>query len=185
MNLLAEKIKNYIPFNEQEEKDKEVLLKSLLHEDILTRNNPFMHFSASSWVLNKQHTKVLMIYHKIYDSWSWMGGHADGIADLCSVACKELEEESGLSKYHLVSDQPFSLEVLTVDGHIKKGSYVSSHLHLNLTFLFEADEDDSLTENIEETEGVKWIPIEDIEKEVSEVWFMEHIYKKLIEKIKK
>ena len=23
-------------------------------------------------------TKVLMCYHNIYDSWSWLGGHADG-----------------------------------------------------------------------------------------------------------
>ena len=33
-----------------------------------------------------------------------------------------------------------SLEILTVDGHEKRGVYVPSHLHLNVTYLLEADE---------------------------------------------
>ena len=100
---------------------------------IFVRENKFMHMSASSWIVNKTHDKVLMIYHKIYDSWSWLGGHADGNMNLLEVACKELEEESGVKNYSLVSEIPFSLEVLTVDGHIKKNQYVNSHLHLNIT----------------------------------------------------
>ena len=142
-----------------------------------------MHMSASSWITNKERTKVLMIYHKIYDSWSWLGGHADGNCNLLEVACKELEEESGLKNYRLVSNQPFSIEVLTVDGHIKKGKYVNSHLHLNVTYLFEVDENETLVTNELETKGIKWIPIEDIENEVSEIWFMENIYRKLLSKM--
>lgn len=181
--MLVEDIKNYIPFNEQEMVDKKVLLDALSIDHIFYRENKFMHMSASSWITNKTHDKVLMIYHKIYDSWSWLGGHADGNENLLEVACKELEEESGLKNYKLVSDKPFSIEVLTVDGHIKKGEYVNSHLHLNVTYLFEVDEDEILIANELETKGIKWIKINEIKDEVSEIWFMEHIYSKLIKKM--
>ena len=185
MEKLIKQIENYIPYNEQEEIDKITILQALkTQENILTRENPFMHMSCSCWVTNPNRDKILMIYHKIYDSWSWLGGHADGESDLLSVACKELKEESGISNYRIVDEIPFSIEVLTVDGHIKKGSYVSSHLHLNVTYLFEVDEDECLIQNEVETNGVKWIDMDHIEHEVSEVWFMENIYKKLINKLK-
>ena len=43
-----------------------------------------------------------------------------------------------------MSDDLFSLEVLTVDGHVKRGKYVSSHLHYNVTYLMEANDQDEL-----------------------------------------
>ena len=182
---LKEMIQNYIPFNEQEAKDKDFILQAMeVHEDLLHRSNPFMHFSSSCWITNQERTKVLMIYHKIYDSWAWCGGHADGEEDLCAVALKEMKEETGVGQYLLLSDKPFSLEVLTVDGHVKRNKYVSSHLHLNLTYLIEADEKTPLILNKEETKGVKWIPIDLLKQEVREVWMMENIYQKLVNKTK-
>ena len=55
------------------------------------------HMTASSWIVNEDYTKVLMIYHNIYNSWAWTGGHADGDEDLLHVAVKEAREETGLS----------------------------------------------------------------------------------------
>lgn len=73
MNL-KEQIQNYKPYNEQEQKDKQTMLKYLnTFDDCLTRNNEFGHFTASSWAVNKDRTKVLMIYHSIYQSWAWSG----------------------------------------------------------------------------------------------------------------
>jgi len=70
MNL-REQIENYKPYNEQEEKDKQTILKYIdTFDDVLTRNNEFGHFTASSWAVNKERTKVLMIYHNIYKSWA-------------------------------------------------------------------------------------------------------------------
>ena len=34
-----------------------------------------------------------MIYHNIYNSWAWTGGHADGNENLVEVALKEAEEQ--------------------------------------------------------------------------------------------
>ncbi len=54
MNL-KEQIENYKPYNEQEEKDKETMLKYInTFYDVLTRNNEFGHFTASSWAVNKE-----------------------------------------------------------------------------------------------------------------------------------
>ena len=99
LNDLKTKIENYNPYNEQEEKDKQTMLKYIhTFDNILTRENEFGHFTASSWVVNKERTKVLMIYHNIYQSWAWTGGHSDGEADLLKVAIKELKEETGVHK---------------------------------------------------------------------------------------
>ena len=117
--ILKEQLEKYVPFNEQEEKDKEVILEALSAPDVFTRKNKNFHFTVSSWVVNPERTKVLMIYHNIYDSWAWMGGHADGETDLLKVAEREAKEESGITEIKPVSDEIYSLEVLTVSGHEK------------------------------------------------------------------
>ena len=81
-----EQIFDYIPFNEQEERDKKLIIEWLSEPEVFKRENERAHFTASSWVVNPERTKVLMIYHNIYDSWAWMGGHADGETDLFKVA---------------------------------------------------------------------------------------------------
>ena len=177
---LLEEIKAYLPFNEQEEMDKNLILDCLTQgKNVLHRENLEAHLTASAWVVNLQRTKVLMVYHNIYDSWSWMGGHADGEEDLLQVAIKEVQEESGLQTVHPVTPEIFSLEVLTVDGHLKNGKYVSSHLHLNLTYLLEADEAAQLSIKADENSGVAWFSLEDAVNASSEPWLRERIYSKL------
>ena len=145
---LIRQIENYPPFNEQEEKDKALILGWIRNnENAFSRENTVAHITASAWVVNKDRSKVLMVYHNIYNSWSWLGGHADGETDLLSVAIREVKEEAGISNVRPVSEEIFSLESLTVDGHVKKGNYVSSHLHLNITYLLEADSEEQVSES--------------------------------------
>ena len=184
MNL-KEQIENYKPYNEQEEKDKETILKYInTFDDVLTRNNEYGHFTASSWAVNKERTKVLMIYHNIYKSWAWTGGHADGESNLLGTAIRELKEETGVENVKVLDDNIFSLEIACVNGHVKRGKYVSSHVHLNLTYLLEVDEEEILKIKEDENSGVKWIKLEDVEKESNEEWMVENIYKKIIKKLK-
>ena len=78
MDILTQ-IENYRPCNEQEERDKGLILDCLrAFEDVFTRENALAHMTASAWVVNERFDRVLMAYHNIYDSWSWLGGHADG-----------------------------------------------------------------------------------------------------------
>jgi len=182
---LINQVQNLTPVNEQEETDRKTILAFLESgDDISVRQNLVAHLTASAWVVTPDRQKVLMAYHKLYDSWAWLGGHADGNWDLFAVAEKEAKEESGIEQLHLISKNPVSLEVLTVAGHEKKGKYVPCHLHLNLTYLFEAEEDQSLHIKADENSSVAWIPVEEIQEKSSEPWFVERIYSKLVKKAK-
>lgn len=178
-------IERYEPFNEQEKYDKPLILKLLRENpDAFLRENRLAHMTASAWAVNRDRDMVLMVWHNIYKSWSWTGGHADGDENLLHVAMKELGEETSVKNLHPVRDEIFSLEILTVDGHEKRGEYVPSHLHMNLTYLIEADESDALHICEAENSGVRWFSLEDALKASVEPWFVERIYKKLNAKLK-
>lgn len=175
----------YRPCCEQEERDKALILDFISkNDDAFLRTNPVAHMTASGWVVNPARSKLLLAYHKIYDSWSWTGGHADGEHDLLSVALRECREETGVRNVRAVTPEIFSLEVLTVDGHEKHGTYVSSHLHLNVTYLLEADDHDALHVCEGENSAVAWFSPDDALKASTEPWFVERIYKKLNNKLK-
>lgn len=181
--LLSE-LQGYIPWNEQEAADRPEIIRQIKTcPDIFTRENRNAHMTGSSWVVNRERTKVLMVYHNIYNSWSWTGGHADGETDLLAVAVREAKEETGIHTVRPLSDSIFSLEILTVDGHEKRGQYVSSHLHLNLTYLLEADEADHLAKKADENSGVAWFSLEDAIAASAELWFRARIYSKLNQKL--
>lgn len=183
MEQLITQIENYIPFNEQEAQDKALILAFLNSgAELITRDNPAAHLTASAWVVSPDRKQVIMVYHNLYQSWSWMGGHADGDWDLLRVAKKEVMEECGLHDLTVVSPEIFSLEVLTVAGHEKKGKYLSSHLHLNVTYLFEADPAQPLRIKPDENSGVAWVAAEDVPQKTNEVWFRDRIYSKLQKK---
>lgn len=182
--MIQQDIERYIPFNEQEECDKALILSFIKgHSDAFFRTCLNAHMTASSWIVNHQRTQVLMVYHNIYQSWSWTGGHADGDENLLRVALREAREETGVEHIHPVLDDIYSLEALTVDGHLKNGRYVSSHIHLNVTYLLEADESDSLRVCEGENSGVRWFTPQEAMRVSSEPWFVENIYKKLDRKL--
>ena len=186
LNNLKENIENYIPYNEQEEVDKKIMLSYINDFDnILTRDNEYAHFTSSAFILNKERTKILMIYHKIYNSWAWTGGHADGDSDLLHVAIKEAKEETGIKNVTPISNNIYSLEIMTVNGHEKRGKYVGSHTHLNVAYLLEADEHEIVHIKEDENSDVKWIPIDKVVEASTEYWISERVYSKIIEKMKK
>lgn len=182
---LLKSIENYVPFNEQEEVEQRIMLKYLKESNnILTRNNEMAHFTSSAFVFNKEHTKILMTYHKIYDSWGWVGGHSDGDNDLLYVAMKEAMEETGITHVKPIYDDIFSLEIINVNGHEKRGKYVASHAHLNVTYLLEADENEEIHIKEDENSGVMWVPIDEVIYKSTELWVRNRIYKKILDKFK-
>ena len=183
MNL-KEQIENYVPYNEQEKNDKEMMIEYMnTFSDVLTRENKMCHFTASNWIVNKEKSKVLMIYHNIYDSWAWTGGHADGDSNLLHVALKEAQEETGLKNLKVISNGIFGIQILTVDSHIKREKFIPSHLHLDCCFLLQANENETLKVKEDENSAVEWI---DIDKaiEITNELKMKPIYSKLNKKLK-
>ena len=148
MERLLKQIEAYKPCNEQEEKDRELLLQWIRSGmDIVTRANETAHLTASAWVVSPDRKQVLMAYHNIYNSWAWLGGHADGEWNLQKVAIR------------------------------------ASHLHLNVTYLMEADPRKPIRKKPDENSAVAWIPVEEIGEKSTEPWFVEHIYSKLCKKV--
>ena len=197
------------PFNEQEAADKRVILRALDTDPDCFDRSAQAHMACSIWVVDPTFTQTLLVYHNIYDSWSWIGGHADGECDLAAVALRELQEETGVAHARLVAGEAhgagdasaaseptvggvrplcgpggiYSLEVLTVDGHEKRGAYVSSHLHLNVTYLAIADPAEPIRIKPDENSGVRWVPLEDAIRLSTEPWIRDRIYRKLIDKL--
>lgn len=181
--MWQQNIHTYEPLTEQEAADKQVILNAMqVFDDVLTRGNKVAHFTCSGFVMNTARTHVLMIHHNIYHAWGWTGGHADGEHDFLAVARREIVEETGVSDVTILSEQIVSLDVLPVHGHMKKGAYVTAHLHFNVTYAFEAAEDAVLTVNEEENSGVAWIAVEAIAAMCNEP-HMIPIYEKLVARV--
>lgn len=184
MMSILDDLEVYRPWNEQEARDVEELLRRLRSgEELYTRDNASAHLTASAWVVSPDRRQVLLAYHNLYRSWAWLGGHADGERDLLNVALREVREESGLSDVRPVTDALYSVEILTVDGHEKRGKYISSHLHLNVTYLLEADPSSPVRCKPDENSRVGWFALEDALAASTEPWFRERIYSKLNAKL--
>ena len=97
MDLTAQ-LRAFRPWNEQEARDRDALLRLLeLGQAPCGREDP-AHLTASAWVVSPDRKQVLLAYHDLYDSWAWLGGHADGDRDLLAAALREAREESGLEE---------------------------------------------------------------------------------------
>lgn len=182
MNFKQE-IENFIPCNEQEKCDKELLMEyiRLFPDTILFRENKIAHITSSGFIFNKKRNKVLMVHHNIFKTWTWTGGHMDGKEDLLGVALKEAKEETGVHHFEALSNEIASLDILTVPGHFKNGTYVSAHLHLSVAYALVADENEELKVRNGENTGVKWIDIEEMEDYSKEAEIIP-IYYKIINK---
>ncbi|MCI9644269.1 MAG: NUDIX hydrolase [Oscillibacter sp.] len=182
MDLMAQ-LRAFRPWNEQEERDQKALLFLLEHGQAPYGREDPAHWTASAWVASPDRSQVLMAYHNVYGSWAWLGGHADGERDLLSVALREVREESGLEEVRPLSRNLYSLEILTVDGHEKRGRYVSSHLHLNVTFLLEADPAAPVRCKPDENSLVGWFGLGEAVAASTEPWFQKRVYHKLNAKL--
>lgn len=180
---MMKEISSYVPSNEEEKNDQKLILQftERFKREAFDRSCLPAHFSASAMVFNLEHTKVLFAFHKIYRSYGWLGGHSDNEFDLAQVAYREVLEETGLSEVSFLSKEIQSVEVLTVQRHRKNQKDVPAHLHLNVTYAFEIDEKAPLSLNLQEHDDLRWIPLEELERFVSEKELLP-IYRKMIQK---
>lgn len=158
---LKEEIQAFRPYNAQEAEDQRVILAFLeQYPDTLFSRTSSAHFTVSAWIVNAERTKVLMIFHNIYRSWSWTGGHVAHEGELRSFALRKARQETGLQAVRPALDGIYSIEVIAANGYeLPEGGYCSSHLHLNLTYLLEADETEEIRTDERETCGAKWFDL--------------------------
>lgn len=180
---LYQALLTYQPTCEQEVSDQKVFLAYMEQfPNIYDRENSFAHITSSPWIVNKTRDKVLMIYHNIYRSWGWTGGHCDGDRDTLHVALKEGMEETGLQELQPLCLDILAIDVLPVPPHVKGAGFVSAHVHLNVTYACIADDQALLKSKPDENSGVAWIDIDRINEFVTEE-DMKPVYAKLVDKI--
>lgn len=184
--MYLDDIRAYVPQSEAEAADKEQILYYVnsYPDTILFRENKAAHITASGFVVSPDGEWVLMAHHNIYKVWAWTGGHADGEADLLSVALREAREETGAERITPLSTAIASLEILPVWGHMKRGAYVPSHLHLNVSYLLTADRDGELKVREGENTKVAWLPADRL-LELTNEWQMDEVYIKLLARARK
>lgn len=184
--MYLDDIRAYVPQSEAEAADKEQILYYVNQypDTILNRENRAAHITASGFVVSGDGQWVLMAHHNIYKVWAWTGGHADGEADLLSVALREAREETGAAHIRPLSESIASVEILPVWGHVKRGEYVPSHLHLNVSYLLTADRDSPLKVREGENTQVAWLPAEGL-LELTNEWQMDEVYIKLLKRAQK
>ena len=177
-----EELEQFVCQYPQEVEDRRAMLALFEKEKdaVLRRSNALAHVTSSSMILNSERNKILMIFHNIYQSWAWTGGHADGESDMLEVAMREACEETGIVQVKPMKNTCVSIDILNVLGHFKHGNYVNAHVHLNYAYLLEADESEIVQVKEDENSGVMWIPIQQIEKYVNETQMIP-IYKKVLQ----
>ncbi len=122
------------------------------HHDALHRSCLTGHLTGSAWVVDHTTERGLILHHAKIQRWLQPGGHADGDANLASVALNEATEETGIE----------GLEVWTapvdIDIHlfVNAKSSEPDHLHLDVRYLIRAPRGAVFVGN-HESEALRWI----------------------------
>lgn len=126
------------------------------------------HFVATGFILNPDHTKMLLLYHKKLNKWAAPGGHIEPTETPEQAALREIYEETGLkprliSQNHanLASPTPTEAQIATpyavlyelIPETKKEGA---AHIHIDFIYLFESDENGPIEEQEDEVSGTKW-----------------------------
>lgn len=185
-NILPEWAQPIVRFragDDREAQEQRMILEMIdrLGDAILTRESEIAHMTASSIIVSPDRRRTLMAFHRIYDSWAWTGGHADGESDFEAVARREAQEETGILGLRRLGRGIASVEILPVWAHVKRGRAVGSHLHLNVSYLFEADEKLPLRVREDENSAVGWIEIDRLGEMVSEPPMLP-VYRRLLKR---
>ena len=152
-------MEQYEGFDQTEENMRQRMLRFVQdYPDCFKRELLIGHITGSCWVIDPVNEKVLLLHHAKLNKWLQPGGHCDGNENVAAVAQTELFEETGLD-VKPVSTTFFDLDIHTIPE--RKG--VPEHEHFDVRFLFHADERMPLIQN-HETNGLKWIPLNEIHK---------------------
>ncbi len=129
------------------------------YSDCFDRQLEIGHITGSAWVVNQEGTEVLLTHHRKLNKWLQLGGHADGEADLLSVALRETLEESGLETV-----TPISRNIFDLDIHlIPKRGREKAHYHYDIRFSLQNAGSERF-EVSEESHALSWVPIDDLDR---------------------
>ena len=180
-----EQLEAYVPQTAEEAQAKAEILSAAYQygEEIFRREcSSGGHVTCSGMILDETMSYTLMVYHNIYQSFAWTGGHADGDTDFLAVAVREAKEETGITVAEPLCSEILSLDVLPVMAHEKHGKPVGAHVHYNISFGLTALRKEKLKVKPDENSAVEWIPISHL-AEVCHEKHMLLVYEKIIRRM--
>ena len=151
-NPLKALLDKYNPTDIEEQFAKQRMLDFLdTCTDCFERSCTLGHFTASSWLVNSDLSKVLLMHHKKLNLWLQLGGHCDGDNNVMRVSLKEAREESGINNII-----PLKEDVFDIDMHlIPQINQESPHYHFDIRFLLKVDGNDDVLAN-SESNALQW-----------------------------
>jgi 8-oxo-dGTP pyrophosphatase MutT (NUDIX family) len=137
-------------------------LELLKHQDCFQRTHLPGHITGSSWIVNKDRTKTLLVHHAKLNKWVQPGGHADGEENILNVALREAEEETGLKKL-TPKESIFDIDVHLIPAR----KDFPEHFHHDIRFMVEANEEEKIVVS-DESHDVKWVLLSELENYTKE-----------------
>lgn len=138
-------------------------------EFAFVKENLEWHITASMLIINPSRTRVLLMFHKIFQTWSQFGGHCDGEVDIKSVALREFHEESWILEDPDIIGDIFSLQIWDVAERTSStGMFQPYHQHYDVLYLASIPEDIPFSRQEDEVDEIQWFDIEWIEKYIGE-----------------
>lgn len=157
---LCEQIVRYVCTHPENRLRAEQLLQFVLStKKCFDRSNPAGHITGSAWLLNPAGDKALLTLHKKLHIWVQPGGHADGDADVLHVACREAEEESGISGITVLNPEIYDIDIHTIPPHA--ATQTPQHLHYDVRYLLQAPHEHFRVSD--ESEALGWFSRNDME----------------------
>ena len=158
MKNLATLLENYIAEYPHENAATNMLDFFNKEGNSFSKENKEGHFTGSAWIVSPDRSMVLMTHHRKLNMWLQLGGHADGMEDLISVAIREAKEESGFNEFVLLSDRIFDLDIHQFPATKDE----PGHHHYDVRFLLEADPNNNTIIISDESIDVQWIPLDKV-----------------------
>lgn len=175
---LRNKLLNYNSSYSEEAESKIKMLEFLNnYKNPFSRELAIGHFTASTFLLNSDKTKFLLMHHSKLNKWIQLGGHCDGDSNVLAVAIKEAKEESGIEEI-----EPISTEIYDIDIHYIPERYEElAHYHYDVRFLLKTIDNDDFIKNDEANE-LKWVGLSSYS---SKDFSLERSVARMIEKYQK
>lgn len=119
------------------------------------------HFCVSVYVYNENEQKVLLVKHKKMGLWVQPGGHVEKDESMEEAAVREVFEETGLTVELLGKRVPRECDYI-LPLAIQKNIVKDDHVHMDFVYVAKVTGNNELVQNVEETDGIKWYSLNEI-----------------------
>ena len=156
--LLIEEIRQYQIQYGNETETEQILGFLATADNLFGRDSVTGHITCGAWILDPTLTKVILVRHRRLDRWIQPGGHIEPLETPFAGALREAVEETGIEQLIPWKEELFNLSV-----HLfPEGKDGSAHFHYDFRYLFFAPSDSELRA-ADETDGVAWVSLEQIQ----------------------